>query len=99
MREKVSNSLVPRPDYMVDALKLPNQAPRVSGEPLYRRVWSGVVLNENNTSSVGFLTTNHVGERNCVADKLFSGVEVGAFLGFWGCFIIPAFPIHCYLAL
>ncbi|GFW51835.1 hypothetical protein TNCV_1187671 [Trichonephila clavipes] len=34
MREKGGNHLVPGPDYMVDALKLPNQAPRVSGESL-----------------------------------------------------------------
>ncbi|GFW76288.1 hypothetical protein TNCV_1580671 [Trichonephila clavipes] len=30
MREKGDNRLVPGPDYMVDALKLQNQAPRVS---------------------------------------------------------------------
>ncbi|GFX79977.1 hypothetical protein TNCV_3098131 [Trichonephila clavipes] len=34
MREKGGNRLVPRPDYKVDALKLPNQGPRVSGESL-----------------------------------------------------------------
>ncbi|GFV40468.1 hypothetical protein TNCV_4494251 [Trichonephila clavipes] len=34
MREKGRNRLVPGPDYMVDALKLPNQASRVSGESL-----------------------------------------------------------------
>ncbi|GFV54496.1 hypothetical protein TNCV_2282011 [Trichonephila clavipes] len=34
MREKGGNRLVPDPDYMVDALKLPNQAPRVYGESL-----------------------------------------------------------------
>ncbi|GFX33096.1 hypothetical protein TNCV_5042641 [Trichonephila clavipes] len=34
MREKGGNHLVPSSDYMVDALKLPNQAPRVSGESL-----------------------------------------------------------------
>ncbi|GFT33825.1 hypothetical protein TNCV_4383311 [Trichonephila clavipes] len=34
MREKDDNRLVPGPDYMVDALKLPKQAPRVSGESL-----------------------------------------------------------------
>ncbi|GFS96459.1 hypothetical protein TNCV_17791 [Trichonephila clavipes] len=34
MREKSSIRLVPGLDYMVDALKLPNQAPRVSGESL-----------------------------------------------------------------
>ncbi|GFT85866.1 hypothetical protein TNCV_3255201 [Trichonephila clavipes] len=34
MREKGGNRLVPGPDYMVDALKLSNQAPRVSGESL-----------------------------------------------------------------
>ncbi|GFW85558.1 hypothetical protein TNCV_852101 [Trichonephila clavipes] len=34
MREKGGNYLVPGPDCMVDALKLPNQAPRVSGESL-----------------------------------------------------------------
>ncbi|GFY18858.1 hypothetical protein TNCV_3875461 [Trichonephila clavipes] len=34
MREKGGNRLVPGPDYMVNALKLPNQAPRVSGEAL-----------------------------------------------------------------
>ncbi|GFW72498.1 hypothetical protein TNCV_3797261 [Trichonephila clavipes] len=39
MREKGGNRLVPGPDYMVDdALKLPNQAPRVSGESLQTRV-------------------------------------------------------------
>ncbi|GFY07364.1 hypothetical protein TNCV_5085491 [Trichonephila clavipes] len=36
MREKGGNLLLPGPDYMVDALKLPNQAPRVSGESLQR---------------------------------------------------------------
>ncbi|GFT33782.1 nose resistant to fluoxetine protein 6 [Trichonephila clavipes] len=34
MPEKGGNHLVPDPDYMVDALKLPSQAPRVSGESL-----------------------------------------------------------------
>ncbi|GFS85640.1 hypothetical protein TNCV_1082851 [Trichonephila clavipes] len=34
MREKGGNRLVPGPDYIVDALKLPNQAPRDSGESL-----------------------------------------------------------------
>ncbi|GFW54915.1 hypothetical protein TNCV_2655541 [Trichonephila clavipes] len=34
MREKGGNRLVPGPDYMVDAFKLSNQAPRVSGESL-----------------------------------------------------------------
>ncbi|GFY10305.1 hypothetical protein TNCV_2629841 [Trichonephila clavipes] len=34
MREKGVNRLVPGPEYMVDALKLSNQAPRVSGESL-----------------------------------------------------------------
>ncbi|GFU62876.1 hypothetical protein TNCV_3520131 [Trichonephila clavipes] len=34
MREKGGNRLVPGPDYMVDALRLPNQAPRVSGESI-----------------------------------------------------------------
>ncbi|GFX78580.1 hypothetical protein TNCV_30201 [Trichonephila clavipes] len=34
MREKGVNRTVPGPDCMVDALKLPNQAPRVSGESL-----------------------------------------------------------------
>ncbi|GFT55534.1 uncharacterized protein TNCV_3320491 [Trichonephila clavipes] len=34
MREKGGNRLVPGPDYMVDALKLLNQAARVSGESL-----------------------------------------------------------------
>ncbi|GFU63579.1 hypothetical protein TNCV_4256201 [Trichonephila clavipes] len=29
-REKGGNCLVPDPDYMVDALKIPNRAPRVS---------------------------------------------------------------------
>ncbi|GFU52328.1 hypothetical protein TNCV_3958511 [Trichonephila clavipes] len=34
MSEKDGNRLVPGLDCMVDALKLPNQAPRVSGESL-----------------------------------------------------------------
>ncbi|GFU11998.1 hypothetical protein TNCV_3265861 [Trichonephila clavipes] len=34
MREKGGNRLVPGPDYKVDALKLPKQAPRVSVESL-----------------------------------------------------------------
>ncbi|GFV76980.1 hypothetical protein TNCV_690501 [Trichonephila clavipes] len=34
MREIGGNRLVPGPDYMVHALKLSNQAPRVSGESL-----------------------------------------------------------------
>ncbi|GFV63458.1 endonuclease-reverse transcriptase [Trichonephila clavipes] len=34
MREKDSKRLVPGPEYMVDELKLPNQAPGVSGESL-----------------------------------------------------------------
>ncbi|GFW85781.1 hypothetical protein TNCV_854301 [Trichonephila clavipes] len=38
MREKGDNRLVPGPDYMVDALKLPNQALRVSGESLQKCV-------------------------------------------------------------
>ncbi|GFU70150.1 hypothetical protein TNCV_5057441 [Trichonephila clavipes] len=41
MQEKGGNRLVPGPDYMVDALKLSNQAPRVSGESLHTSVaWS-----------------------------------------------------------
>ncbi|GFW95950.1 hypothetical protein TNCV_4173771 [Trichonephila clavipes] len=38
MREKGDNYLVPDPGYMVDALKLPNQAPRGSGESLQKCV-------------------------------------------------------------
>ncbi|GFS81042.1 hypothetical protein TNCV_1223321 [Trichonephila clavipes] len=38
MRAKGANSLVPGPDYMVDALKLPNQPPRGSGESLQKCV-------------------------------------------------------------
>ncbi|GFW40230.1 hypothetical protein TNCV_5119111 [Trichonephila clavipes] len=38
MREKGGNRLVPGRDCMVDALKLPNQAPRVSGESLLANV-------------------------------------------------------------
>ncbi|GFV22825.1 hypothetical protein TNCV_4962401 [Trichonephila clavipes] len=38
MREKGGNRLVPNPDHMVDALKLPNQAPRGSGESLQKCV-------------------------------------------------------------
>ncbi|GFT24148.1 hypothetical protein TNCV_2063941 [Trichonephila clavipes] len=34
MQEKGGDRLVPDPDYMMDALKLPNQGPRVSGESL-----------------------------------------------------------------
>ncbi|GFV01388.1 hypothetical protein TNCV_1592481 [Trichonephila clavipes] len=34
IREKGGNRLVPDPNYMVDAVKLPEQAPRVSGESL-----------------------------------------------------------------
>ncbi|GFU42231.1 hypothetical protein TNCV_4554141 [Trichonephila clavipes] len=34
MPEKGFSHLVPGPDYMVDAIKLPNQATRVSGESL-----------------------------------------------------------------
>ncbi|GFU65155.1 hypothetical protein TNCV_4056251 [Trichonephila clavipes] len=34
MREKGGNHLVPVSDYMVDALKFPNKAPRVSGKSL-----------------------------------------------------------------
>ncbi|GFU65709.1 hypothetical protein TNCV_5058431 [Trichonephila clavipes] len=34
MQEKGGNCLMPDPDYMVDALKLSNQAPRVSGKSL-----------------------------------------------------------------
>ncbi|GFV77650.1 hypothetical protein TNCV_616701 [Trichonephila clavipes] len=39
MREKGDNRLVSGPDYMVDALKLPNQAPRSSGESLQKCVF------------------------------------------------------------
>ncbi|GFX61778.1 hypothetical protein TNCV_1382761 [Trichonephila clavipes] len=39
MREKGGNHLVPGPDYMVDALKLPNQAPREYGELLLKYVF------------------------------------------------------------
>ncbi|GFW61069.1 hypothetical protein TNCV_4872791 [Trichonephila clavipes] len=35
MRGKGGNRFVPGPDYMVDALKLPNQPPRVPGESLH----------------------------------------------------------------
>ncbi|GFS87598.1 transposable element Tc1 transposase [Trichonephila clavipes] len=38
MREKGGNHLVPGPDYMVDTLKLPNQAPRFSGKSLHTYV-------------------------------------------------------------
>ncbi|GFY03136.1 hypothetical protein TNCV_981411 [Trichonephila clavipes] len=38
MREKGGNRLVPGPDYMLDASKLPNQAPRVSDESLQKCV-------------------------------------------------------------
>ncbi|GFW09026.1 uncharacterized protein TNCV_3081181 [Trichonephila clavipes] len=50
---KGGNLLVPDPDYMADALKLPNQASRVFLASHYRRVGPGVVLMEHNTSSVG----------------------------------------------
>ncbi|GFV17546.1 hypothetical protein TNCV_4028761 [Trichonephila clavipes] len=41
MREKGGNPLVSGPDYKVDALKLPNQAPRYSGKSLQKCVaWS-----------------------------------------------------------
>ncbi|GFV84725.1 hypothetical protein TNCV_4297071 [Trichonephila clavipes] len=41
MREKGGNRLVPGSDYMVDALKLPNQTSRASGESLQTCVaWS-----------------------------------------------------------
>ncbi|GFU24503.1 hypothetical protein TNCV_2264621 [Trichonephila clavipes] len=36
MREKGGNRLVPDPDYIVDALKLPNQVPTGSGESLQK---------------------------------------------------------------
>ncbi|GFU91221.1 hypothetical protein TNCV_4925511 [Trichonephila clavipes] len=36
MRKKDFNRLVPGPDYIVDALKLPNQVPRGSGESLQK---------------------------------------------------------------
>ncbi|GFW24619.1 hypothetical protein TNCV_2404831 [Trichonephila clavipes] len=38
VRGKDGNRLVQSPDYMVDVLKLPNQAPRVSGESLQKCV-------------------------------------------------------------
>ncbi|GFX72649.1 hypothetical protein TNCV_4062451 [Trichonephila clavipes] len=38
MRGKGDNRLVPGPNYMVDALKLRNQAPRASGESLQKYV-------------------------------------------------------------
>ncbi|GFT45513.1 hypothetical protein TNCV_3781441 [Trichonephila clavipes] len=38
MQEKGGNRLVPGPDYIVDALKLPNQAPRISGESIQTSV-------------------------------------------------------------
>ncbi|GFS74696.1 hypothetical protein TNCV_3978281 [Trichonephila clavipes] len=38
MQEKGGNRLEPGPDYMVDALKLPSQAPRGSGESLQKCV-------------------------------------------------------------
>ncbi|GFY12523.1 hypothetical protein TNCV_2447141 [Trichonephila clavipes] len=53
MHENGGNCFVPDPDYMEDALKFPNRAPRVSGESLHTREWLGVVLMEHNTSSVG----------------------------------------------
>ncbi|GFX26190.1 hypothetical protein TNCV_3707291 [Trichonephila clavipes] len=39
MQEKGGNHLVLGPDYMVDALKLPNQAPRGYGELLQKYVF------------------------------------------------------------
>ncbi|GFT58630.1 hypothetical protein TNCV_1250801 [Trichonephila clavipes] len=58
MREKDGNCLVASPDYMVDALKLPSQAPRVSGETI--QTWGpGVVLMEHITSSVGQLLASN----------------------------------------
>ncbi|GFU44554.1 hypothetical protein TNCV_1506651 [Trichonephila clavipes] len=39
MQEKGSNRFVPGSDYMVDALKLPNQAPRGYGELLQKYVF------------------------------------------------------------
>ncbi|GFX06510.1 hypothetical protein TNCV_3017441 [Trichonephila clavipes] len=53
MPEKVGNRLVPGPDYMVDVLKLPNLAARVSGESLQMCVTWRCVLMEDYTSSVG----------------------------------------------
>ncbi|GFY36557.1 hypothetical protein TNCV_27621 [Trichonephila clavipes] len=38
MREKDDNRLAPGPDYMMDTLKLPNQALRGSGESLQKCV-------------------------------------------------------------
>ncbi|GFY11670.1 hypothetical protein TNCV_4231391 [Trichonephila clavipes] len=38
MREKGDHRLVPGPDFMGDALKLPNQDPRDSGESLQKSV-------------------------------------------------------------
>ncbi|GFW94400.1 hypothetical protein TNCV_1433351 [Trichonephila clavipes] len=38
MREKCGNRLVPDPNYMVDVLKLPDQAPKGSSESLQKCV-------------------------------------------------------------
>ncbi|GFW88145.1 DUF4817 domain-containing protein [Trichonephila clavipes] len=43
MLEKDDNRLVPGPDYMVDALKLPNQAPKGSGESLQKKKLFGAL--------------------------------------------------------
>ncbi|GFW94163.1 hypothetical protein TNCV_1979031 [Trichonephila clavipes] len=52
MRNKGGNRLVPGLDYMVDALKLPNQAPKASGESLQTCVaWR--CPDRKHTSSVG----------------------------------------------
>ncbi|GFU44546.1 hypothetical protein TNCV_1506591 [Trichonephila clavipes] len=55
MREKGGNHMVSGPDYMVDALKLPNHThmlPEIMAN-YYRSMCSGVVLMEHYTFSVG----------------------------------------------
>ncbi|GFS52952.1 hypothetical protein TNCV_330981 [Trichonephila clavipes] len=66
MRENDDNFFVPGPDYMVDALKLPNQALRVSGESLQKCVawrcsdgtqhficWSNLAISSQSLASNG----------------------------------------------
>ncbi|GFW51818.1 hypothetical protein TNCV_1187501 [Trichonephila clavipes] len=53
MRKKGGNRLVSGTDPMVDALKLPNQAPRGSGKSLQKCVAHVVDLMEHSSSFVG----------------------------------------------
>ncbi|GFX74443.1 uncharacterized protein TNCV_3213301 [Trichonephila clavipes] len=80
MREKGVNHVVPGPDYMVDALKLLNQAPRVSGDSLQKKVFENFekVTKRRKNNNLGkskfgnFLTLSGIGKAPKCCQVIYS---------------------------